>query len=190
MALEETQKDAPFTLGRRTQVLQLLRSYTDTHVELTRHLARVLGVPGNDAVAVAEILWAETSGKPLTPARLAERIGLTSGATASLLNRLEGAEMVLRSREDSDRRIIRLRLTAEARSATVAFFHSTGQALDDVLDGHDDAALQQVERFLTDVVAVTTARNEQLRSTLRERLPHLPAGAPDAALRASIIGTQ
>ncbi|WP_328294035.1 MarR family transcriptional regulator [Kineococcus sp. NBC_00420] len=165
MARANDRADTLFAPGRRARVLQLLRAYTDTHVELTRHLARALGVHGSDAVAVAEVLWAEASGTPLTPARLAERIGLTSGATASLLNRLEDAGMVVRNREDTDRRIIRLRLTPAARAATTAFFESTGHALDDVLDDYDDAALQQVERLLTGVVAATEAHNERLRAT-------------------------
>lgn len=171
MAPVEDQTDTLFAPGRRARVLQLLRSYTDTHIELTRHLARALGVHGSDAVAVAEVLWAEATGTPLTPARLAERIGLTSGATASLLNRLEGAGMVVRHREDTDRRIIRLRLTPAARTSTTAFFESTGRALDDVLDDYDDAVLEQVERLLTDVVAATAGHNDRLRSARATAAP-------------------
>jgi MarR family transcriptional regulator, organic hydroperoxide resistance regulator len=120
-------------------------------------LARALGVHVTDAVAVAEILWAETAERPLSPARLSDRIGLTSGATATLLNRLEVGGLVVRSREDADRRVVTLRLTPEARTRTTEFFGPTGERLDRVLDGYDDAALERVEQLLTDVVAATAA---------------------------------
>jgi len=163
MAVQGEQADSLFRPGQRARVLQLLRSYADTHVELTRHLARTLGVPVNDALAVVEILWAEATENPLSPARLADRIGLTSGATANLLNRLETSGFVVRSREDADRRIIRLRLTAPARSRTEEFFIPTGEQLDQVLDGYDDAVLGHMEQVLTQVVAVTADRNAHLR---------------------------
>jgi DNA-binding MarR family transcriptional regulator len=159
--------DSLFQPGRRARVLQLLRSYTDTHVELTRHLAGALGVHATDAVAVAEILWAEAEGSPLSPARLSDRIGLTSGSTATLLNRLETAGLVVRSREDADRRIVRLRLTPRARSRTEEFLGVTGERLDRALDGYDDEILARLEQLLTDVVAVTAARNASLRGEVK-----------------------
>ncbi|SDQ07611.1 MarR family winged helix-turn-helix transcriptional regulator [Quadrisphaera sp. DSM 44207] len=157
--------DSLFRPGQRARVLQLLRSYTDTHVELTRHLARTLGVHVSDAVAVAEVLWAESTAEPLTPARLSERTGLTSGATATLLNRLETSGLVVRSREDADRRVVRVRLTPRARARTEEFFTPTGEQLDRVLDGYGDAVLEQVEHLLTNVVAAMTAHNAHLRTT-------------------------
>jgi DNA-binding MarR family transcriptional regulator len=117
----------------------------------------------NDAVAVSEILWAEAVGTPLTPARLSDRIGHTSGATTTLLNRLESAGLVVRSREDADRRVVRLRLTPQARARTEAFLTRTGEQVNHVLDGYDEAALEQVEGLLTDIVAVIAARNAHLR---------------------------
>ncbi len=39
--------------------------------------------------------------------------------------------------------------------------------MDQALDGYDDATLGQLERVLTDVVAVTTARNAHLREGFR-----------------------
>jgi MarR family transcriptional regulator, organic hydroperoxide resistance regulator len=167
MAAQGEHTDSLFQPGQRAQVMQLLRAYTDAHVEMTRHLGATLGVHVNDAVAVSEILWAEATGHPLTPARLAERLGHTSGATATLLNRIETAGLIVRSREDADRRIVRLRLTAAARSRTEEFFIPTGQQVDDVLAGYDDTTLGHLERVLTDVVAVTARRNAHLREALR-----------------------
>ena len=79
--------------------------------ELGRHLARTLGLHRADADAVVEILRAERRGEPLAPVRLAGRIGLSSGATSLLLNRLEEAGFVERRRGHADRRRVSLHLT-------------------------------------------------------------------------------
>lgn len=167
MAKQSEEADTLFSPGPRSRVMQLLRAYTDAHLEHTRLLARALGVHVNDAVAVSEILWAETVGTPLTPARLSDRIGHTSGATTTLLNRLESSGLVTRSREDTDRRVVRLRLTPEARARTEAFLTPTGVQVNQVLDGYDKTALEQLEGLLTGIVAATTARNSDLRQTAR-----------------------
>lgn len=60
---------------------------------------------------MVEILAAEERGLPLTPARLAERIALTTGATSTLLNRLETSGHIVRTREHSDRRVVTLHVT-------------------------------------------------------------------------------
>lgn len=165
MVVQSSGNASVFEPGRRARILQLLRRFADDHVELTRHLSRALGVHVTDAVAAAEILWAETAGEPLTPARLSERLGLTTGAVATSLNRLEVPGLVVRSREHTDRRVVTLRLTPQARSQITTFLASTGRGLDQVLDRHTDADLERVERLLTEVVGATSARNEDLRAT-------------------------
>ncbi|WP_410625850.1 hypothetical protein [Amycolatopsis sp. cmx-8-4] len=56
-------------------------------------------------------------GRPLTPARPAERIALTTGATSSLLNRLEDARHIRHTREHSGRRIVTLHCTPAIHAA-------------------------------------------------------------------------
>lgn len=68
-----------------------------------------------------EILAAEGRGQPLTPARLAARIALTPGATSTLLNRLEDAGHVVRTREHTDRRIVILHSTRTVHETADAF---------------------------------------------------------------------
>ncbi|MBT0768656.1 MarR family transcriptional regulator [Kineosporia sp. J2-2] len=160
MTDDRADRDTLFRPGRRSDVLLLFRAYADAHVEASRDLARSMGINVSDAVAVAEILWGETTGTPLSPARLAERVGLTTGTTATMINRLEAAGYVVRSREDSDRRIIRLRLTEQARSRTENFFRPIGEAADRVLDTYDDTFLDQLEGVMRDMVAATRTRGD------------------------------
>lgn len=168
------QNESLFVPGRRARVLQLLRDYTDAHVEATRHLAAALGVHATDAVAMTEILWAESAGRPLTPARLGRHIGLTSGATTNLLNRLEAAGLLIRGRTDHDRRVVTLTLSARARSQTAAFFTPTGEQLDRLLDSYDDVTLERLEHLLTAVVDVTATRNAHLRQHPAAPTPGVP----------------
>lgn len=153
--------DTVFEPGRRADVMHLFRAYADAHAEASRDLARSMGIHVSDAVAVAEILWGEATGTPLSPARLAERTGLTTGTTATMINRLEAAGYVTRNREDADRRIVRLRLTDQARSQTERFFRPIGEAVDQVLDGYDDTFLDQVENLMRDMVSANRTREAQ-----------------------------
>ncbi|MBT0768477.1 MarR family transcriptional regulator [Kineosporia sp. J2-2] len=104
--------------GPRLDLLDRLRSYAGLYAEMARLTARRLSLHTTDVNALVEVLWAERTGEPLTPARLAERVGLTSGATNALVNRLETAGYVTRSREHTDRRQVTLRATPTARERT------------------------------------------------------------------------
>ncbi|WP_205752024.1 MarR family winged helix-turn-helix transcriptional regulator [Cryptosporangium phraense] len=99
---------------------------------------------GTDAVAIVEIINAEERDQPLTPARLAERIGLTTGATSILLNRLEQAGHVVRTREHSDRRIVTLRSTPGIHAAAADFYEPLGRLLDAVLSEYSPADLGRI----------------------------------------------
>ncbi|MEW2547015.1 MarR family transcriptional regulator [Streptomyces sp. NPDC047002] len=115
------------------QVLGSLTAFTATQKELARAFARSARLHTTDADAIVLIIEAEERGRPLTPARLAERVGLSPGATSILLGRLEKAGHVERAREGSDRRLVTLRSTTTIHAAADAFFEplhlQLGQAL-------------------------------------------------------------
>lgn len=73
--------------ARRERLMEGLRIYGGHYAELSRRFAAWLGLHSTDAVAVLEIAAAEERGTPLSPARLSERIALSTGATTALLNR-------------------------------------------------------------------------------------------------------
>ncbi|MBM7026479.1 MarR family winged helix-turn-helix transcriptional regulator, partial [Clavibacter zhangzhiyongii] len=106
--------------GDRSEVLERLRDYTTAFDESVRQLATALGLPTTDTTALAEVIWAETADRALSPARLSERLHLTSGATTALINRLEGGGHLERSRESADRRVVTLRPTAASRARVTA----------------------------------------------------------------------
>ncbi|MFG3258283.1 MarR family winged helix-turn-helix transcriptional regulator [Streptomyces sp. NPDC048172] len=128
-----------------------LRAFGANYTEFTRRFAVWLGLHATDAAALAEILYAEDKGAPLSPARLAERVSLSSGATTALLNRLERAGHVVRTREQADRRIVTLRSSPEIRPRAVEFFGLYSARLTEVVARHDPERLRGFEEFLDDL---------------------------------------
>ncbi|MET0863111.1 MAG: MarR family transcriptional regulator [Nakamurella sp.] len=137
-------------------ILESLRTYASVDNELTHHLAKWLGVHSADAGALAEILNAEAKGTPLSPARLAKRISLSSGATTALLNRLESAGYLVRSREHADRRVVTLRSVAAVTEPANAFFLPLARRLDAMMSTYSPELLAQFEQFLNDINTTMT----------------------------------
>jgi len=142
--------------GDWQQLLDGLRTYPATYTYVTHQLARWLGVHPADANAFAEVLYAEDRGDPLSPARLAARISLSSGATTSLLNRLERAGLVVRSREHADRRIVTLRSVEAVTTRAWAFFEPLARRVEDVRGQFTAEELRTVGRFVTLLNEATT----------------------------------
>ncbi|MET9150287.1 MarR family transcriptional regulator [Streptomyces griseoflavus] len=110
------------------------------------------GLHVTDVQALAAILDAD---EPMTPGRLREHLGLTSGAVTACVDRLERAGHVTRVRESSDRRVVHLYYAADAKPAARSYFRPLAQAAGTALARFDDAELAVALRFLT-------ALNEEL----------------------------
>ncbi|MEV8287178.1 MarR family transcriptional regulator [Streptomyces niveus] len=120
MGMEQPESDD--LEAQRDRLMYGLRAYGANYTEFTRRFANWLGLHSTDAAALTEILYAEDTGTPLSPARLSERVSLSSGATTILLNRLEKAGHIVRTRENTDRRVVTLRSSPEIRPRAVEFF--------------------------------------------------------------------
>ncbi|MFE7135531.1 MarR family winged helix-turn-helix transcriptional regulator [Streptomyces sp. NPDC057638] len=136
---------------QREELAQALRAYGASFTELGRRFAAQIGVHSTDAFALLEITSAEASGVPLSPALLSNRIPLSSGAMTALLNRLERAGFITRSREHTDRRIVTLRGTAQAKERAEAFFSPLNARQDAALSQYPPALLKQLTTVLTDL---------------------------------------
>jgi DNA-binding MarR family transcriptional regulator len=129
-------------------LLDALRAYGAVSTELTKRFAASLGLHSTDASALIEIFEAEERGTHLSPARLSERIGLTSGATSSLLNRLEDAGHLTRTREHPDRRIVTLHSSPAVRAIAKAYFDPLALRVNRLLTAYPPAVMEQLESFL------------------------------------------
>lgn len=142
--------------AQHAAILESLRTYASVDNELTHHLAKWLGVHSADAGALAEILNAEAKQTPLSPARLAKRISLSSGATTALLNRLENAGYLVRSREHADRRVVTLRSVGAVTEPANAFFLPLARRLDAMMSNYPPELLAKFEEFLNDINTTMT----------------------------------
>ncbi|MGW4670903.1 MarR family winged helix-turn-helix transcriptional regulator [Streptomyces sp. NPDC004324] len=114
------------------------------------------GLHATDVQALAAILDAP---QPLSPGRLRDHLGLTSGAVTACLDRLERAGHIRRVRESPDRRVVHLHYVAEARTVARAHFRPLAEVTERVRDRFGEEELSVVLRFLS-------AMNEEL-STVR-----------------------
>lgn len=147
----------------RDRLIGEVRRLGADYTAVTRAFAAWLGLHPTDAAALTEVLVAEDGGAPLSPARLSEHVGLTSGATTSLVDRLERQGHVVRSREQVDRRIVTLRTSERIREPATAFFA--------VLTREVDAAV--LEMGAADVDAFHRVA-ERVGQAISEALAHPP----------------
>lgn len=125
-----------------------LRAFGANYTEFTRRFASWLGLHSTDAVALVEILYAEDKGTPLSPARLSERVSLSSGATAILLKRLEQAGHIVRTRENTDRRVVTLRSSPDIRPRAEAFFGPYAARMAEVMAAYSPQEIRRFEDFI------------------------------------------
>ncbi|MFC4374373.1 MarR family winged helix-turn-helix transcriptional regulator [Nocardia halotolerans] len=159
--MEQTSGDV---MMRRQRLAAELINYGASFTELGRRFADTLGVHSTDAFALMEIAAAEQADEPLSPALLSKRITLTSGAMTTLLNRLEQAGYITRSREHTDRRVVTLRCSEDARHLADEFFRPINAEQDAILAEYEPARLAEFERLLG-----------RLRTAMN---PGQPKGAP------------
>lgn len=148
--------------AQRNRLLEALRGHGMAFAELGRHFAARMGLHSTDGHALVEILSAEERGAPLTQAALSHRVGLTPGATSSLLNRLEKAGHVTRARDSADRRIVTLRATEGVDALMNDFFDPLVVRVDAMLARYSPEELAHAERFITEYVATMDAYAEDI----------------------------
>ena len=147
--------------AQRFRLMEELRGYGANFTELSRRFAAWLALHSTDASALLEISAAEDRGDPLSPARLGQRISLSSGATTALLNRLEQAGYVTRTREHADRRIVTLHSSAQVREFADDFFAPVNERQDTVLAQYPPELLHQLETVLAQLCSTMDAQLAQ-----------------------------
>jgi len=132
----------------REEIVNLLRTYSVEAQHVGHAFAQRHGLHPTDLQALIAVMHAEGRGAPLTPGRLGEAIGLSSGATTAAIDRLERAGHLRRTRESTDRRVVHLRYGEPGMALALEFFGPLGKRTDDVMAGYSDEDLALVHRFL------------------------------------------
>lgn len=157
-----------------------LRQFGGVGATFLRAVAGQLGMNATD-LQVVDILG--TRG-PTTAGRLAELTGLTTGATAQMLGRMERDGLVRREKDPDDGRRVLVRLSPgwEDAGKIGAAFDSVDTALADTASRYDDAQLAFLLRF---VKSATASYGEELY-----RLREAPAAGQGTGLSAPLEGVE
>ncbi len=127
----------------------LIRRLTVESQKLAHAFAARHGLHATDFEALVHVMDAEGRGSPLTPGELSLALGLGSGSTTSVIDRLEAHGHVRRDRDDADRRKVHLRYAEAGMALALEFFGPLRGRGDAVVAGFSDDELDSVRRFLT-----------------------------------------
>ncbi|EXG79348.1 MarR family winged helix-turn-helix transcriptional regulator [Cryptosporangium arvum] len=151
-------------MDRRERTRELGRELRRYFVEarlVTHAFAELHGLHATDLHALIEIMDAEGRGEPTTPGRLGEALGLSSGATTAVVDRLERLGHIRRERPAGDRRRVHLHYDEGGRELALEFFGPLHERIYRVVGEFTEEEVAVAHRFLT---AVTDAAADHRRA--------------------------
>ncbi|MFD0258885.1 MarR family winged helix-turn-helix transcriptional regulator [Kitasatospora indigofera] len=131
--------------------------------------------PGGSGTAGTEEPGARSGTGPdveaaaVTPGLLREELGITSGAVTAVLDRLERAGHVHRSRDSADRRQVRVHYNPGASRIATAWFTPVAERTDIVRADFTPAELRVVARFLGRMTEELAALRQERRTGAEAR---------------------
>lgn len=126
--------------------------------------AEKLGVGATDFDALVLL---DTAG-PLAAGRIAEAMGITTGAVTGLIDRLERAGSVQRTRHEADRRQVLIELTPARRDELDAHWNDRDRFVAEAIGELDDAGLEEAARLLDAIAERTLASLASAAETPRD----------------------
>ncbi|GGR62126.1 MarR family winged helix-turn-helix transcriptional regulator [Streptomyces roseolus] len=127
----------------------LLRTLNRELNRSTLDFAHENGLHATDIHALSVIMDSSAGGDaPVTPTRLREELGLTSGAVTACLDRLERSGHVSRVRDSADRRVVHVVYNSEARALAREYFSPLARATETARAKFTPAELTTVAAFL------------------------------------------
>jgi DNA-binding MarR family transcriptional regulator len=149
----------------RDELVQLMHRYGMASQQLGAYFAQKHGLHPTDLQALIAVFQAERAGDPLTPGRLGEAVGLSSGAATAAIDRLERGGHLRRTRESPDRRVVHLRYGEAGMAVAVGFFGPLGTRSHAVMERFSPRELTVVRRFLLAMTEVLADHHEEMRKT-------------------------
>ena len=151
-----------FPPGDTSALVSLLRRHYVETGRLNRVFAERNNLHPTDWAALLAVAQREHAGDPLTPGDLGDRLGMSSGATTAVVDRLERAGYVRRRRDERDRRRITLHRAERTPALVTAFYDPLEGTMDALVARYTAPELAVVRRFLADVVEQTTEHRRRL----------------------------
>lgn len=147
------QGSSPAERAMRREMVSRLQALTADSRTVATNFSSEHGLSSNDFDALLFVMQQEQSGTPATPGRIADNLGLTSGAATGVIDRLAKRGHVERRRDAEDRRIVRVHFAKAAREVASEFFAPLGVLTDDVMSHYSADELALVSRFLGEMSA-------------------------------------
>jgi len=158
-------------LDRKPEMDELLRDLTAEVTHVYRWLAERAGINHTDLMC---LFFVRSSGGQATPKAISQHLGLTSGATAIMLNRLEAARFIVRHPHPTDRRGVLIVLgPATEESGLLQLRDYVLRMNQPVIATYSEAELAIVRRFIGDMLANT---RDTLRKTRLDKSAPVPTG--------------
>jgi DNA-binding MarR family transcriptional regulator len=148
----------------RAELVRLLQRYVVEAVRLGRVFAVRHHMHPTDWAALLAVIQGDRAGRPLTPGELGQRLGISSGATTAVVDRLEHAGHVRRVRDERDRRRLTLHRAESATMLLRIFSEPLDAAMDAIVVGYSDGELDVVQRFLGDAIGQVSEQRRHLGS--------------------------
>lgn len=159
-----TGRPAPATAREALErdLVTLLQQLSVQSDRISHAFAGANGLHATDVQALLHVLNAESAGAPLTTGQLAEALGLSSGATTAVVDRLERDGHLRRDRDRADRRKIHLHYGDHGMAVAQKFFRPIGKLSSTVMDEYSDDQLRTVRNFLADMVGAMGEHRDSL----------------------------
>lgn len=122
-----------------------VRGLNRAAAEVDTELARRLRLRSMDYAAMSHVMAAQ---QPLGPLELSHRLGISSGSTTELVDRLEQAGHLERQRDPQDRRRVSLHPTPRAMTQILTEVQSLSTALDALGEEFSHEEQAAIARYL------------------------------------------
>jgi len=98
---------------------------------------------------------------PLGPTELARRAGLHPATMTGILDRLERGGWIVRERDPSDRRAVRVQAVRDRYGQLLSLYSGLSQSMNKLLAGYADTELELIADFMSRCVDAGRDANEQ-----------------------------
>lgn len=139
----------------RTEILALLRQFT---METDRYVDAVSArdsLHRTDLNALGVMMGAAHAGATVTPGMLRAELQLSSPATTALIDRLDHAGHVRRTRSNVDRRQVHLEMTDKAVTTGSRLFAPLAEHIDAALDGFSEKERELLAGMMVKITEAT-----------------------------------
>ena len=171
--------------SRRTELLTrldgALRKVSAQSVLLSDTVARLVGLNPTDLECL-DLLY--LSG-PATAGRLAAHTGLTTGATTAVIDRLERAGYVRRTRDSHDRRVVVVEALPAGIKRIEPLYRRLARSMDQLHHEYDERQLALVAEYLSRAVDLGATHVAWLQTQPKLRSSKAALRSSKAALRSS-----